>query len=547
MYVEYHKEFWYSAEVEEETKTSPSYFHGVNYINNDLTFVKPHTIIAASFQKPLASEVPLTSYMLKLAKLFEEPEQSLIPPSKEVNADVTTNKSLSRASMQLVTQPKAPTNLNTKKKRILPSSKQILHIRPGSSFQRNKSLRLSTLKSQWPPLTSPRVQDQNVDEEVKDAGFVAMEEVTFEQIMDEVDSKTQDAEEGDASESLVGLRSMPDDDLSFISGFESQESDDHVSEEDYKTLNTSADKPALSDPIGQLHADLGILNTKIDQLEISISKKVAEDMKSSIPVIVADTLKEHLPGPLSDALKDTLPQLVKDSIKSSILESILEELPQAQKWTEHEVKKVKIMEEYNNLISFRVDKLPITKISYVVNTNKEATMKRTRGDNPLNLIVHPNFRLKRLDFSEWLEVHASASKKYKKLNDMLLQSLRAKFQWAIDQAKTLGLPPPPAIATFGMTDEEKKRKRTEILKEVFVTENITVDRMQRNLIPSPGVVPIEGLVINEPESGIFFMNGNTDIAFQRESEFHLTPTIQLIRIQKQIKLTQRLLMRCSER
>nr|GEV10923.1 hypothetical protein [Tanacetum cinerariifolium] len=157
---------------------------------------------------------------------------------------------------------------------------------------------------------------------------------------------------------------------------------------------------------------------------------------------------------------------------------------QSKKWTEHEAKKVKIMEEYNHLISFRFDPLPITKISYVVNTNKEATMKITRGDNPLNLIVHPNFRLRTLGFSEWLEVHALASKKTGKLNDMLLQ----------------------------------------------------IDGMQRNLIPPHGVVPIEGFVINEPESGIFFMNRNTDIAFQRESEFHLTPTIQLIRIQNQIKV-----------
>ncbi|GJT67578.1 hypothetical protein Tco_1019058 [Tanacetum coccineum] len=72
---------------------------------------------------------------------------------------------------------------------------------------------------------------------------------------------------------------------------------------------------------------------------------------------------------------------------------------QAQKWTEHEAKKVKMMEEYNHQISFRADQLPITKISYVVNPNKEETIKITRGDNPLNLIVHPNFRLKTLGFS----------------------------------------------------------------------------------------------------------------------------------------------------
>ncbi|GJX30788.1 hypothetical protein Tco_0240643 [Tanacetum coccineum] len=154
-----------------------------------------------------------------------------------------------------------------------------------------------------------------------------------------------------------------------------------------------------------------------------------------------------------------------------------------------------MMEEYNHQISFRTDQLPITKISYVVNPNKEATMKITKGDHPLNFTVHPNFRLKTI----------------------------AKFQWVINQAKKLGLFPPPTLATFGMTVEDKKRKSTKFLKEDFVTENIIVDGMRRNLIPPLVVVPIDGLVINKPESGIFFMNRNTDIAFQRESEFHLTP------------------------
>ncbi|GKF81118.1 hypothetical protein Tco_0239720, partial [Tanacetum coccineum] len=61
--------------------------------------------------------------MLKVAKLFKEPEQSLIPPYGEVNADDTADKSLSRASVQPVTQPKAPTDLKIKMKKNPPSSK----------------------------------------------------------------------------------------------------------------------------------------------------------------------------------------------------------------------------------------------------------------------------------------------------------------------------------------------------------------------------------------------------------------------------------------
>ncbi|GJR80014.1 retrovirus-related pol polyprotein from transposon TNT 1-94 [Tanacetum coccineum] len=97
------------------------------YINGSLTFVKPHTISAASFQKPLASEVRLTSHMLKVAKLSQEPEPSLILSSEKMNADDTVDKSSSRTSMQ--PQPKAPTDLKLKKKKIPPSSQ------PKSSYK----------------------------------------------------------------------------------------------------------------------------------------------------------------------------------------------------------------------------------------------------------------------------------------------------------------------------------------------------------------------------------------------------------------------------
>ncbi|GJW72253.1 hypothetical protein Tco_0129170 [Tanacetum coccineum] len=147
---------------------------------------------------------------------------------------------------------------------------------------------------------------------------------------------------------------------------------------------------------------------------------------------------------------------------------------QTQKMAKHEAKRQKMFDEYNHQISFRADQLPITKINYVVNPNKEATMNITRGDNPLNLIVHPNFRLKTLGFCEWLE------------------------------AKKLGLPPPPVLATFGITAEERKEKVFRFYKR-------------------------QGLVIREPESVIFFYNGNLDLVFQREEEFYLATIAQLIR------------------
>ncbi|GJY68476.1 hypothetical protein Tco_0471458, partial [Tanacetum coccineum] len=51
------------------------------------------------------------------------PKQSLILSSEKANADDGADKSLSRTTLQPITQPKAPTDLKPQKKRIPPSSK----------------------------------------------------------------------------------------------------------------------------------------------------------------------------------------------------------------------------------------------------------------------------------------------------------------------------------------------------------------------------------------------------------------------------------------
>ncbi|GKA02327.1 retrovirus-related pol polyprotein from transposon TNT 1-94, partial [Tanacetum coccineum] len=297
-----------------------------NYINDALTFVKPHTISVASFQKPLASEVALTS-------------------------------------VQPVTQSKAPTDLKPKKKKkahLLPN--QSLHIRSGSIFQRHKSLRLGMLRKQWPPLTRYLRIGRGASTRPKRSGggegicLESMEDVTFDQFMDETDQKDKVAEKPENpfdtefeikiikrfqpsqpdddtqitflddepynqinlrdGDSDSGLRSMPDDDLVSLTGFETPDSaDDDSKEGTGETLYASADMPAQSDLFGHRYEEMRILDNKIDQLESSITKKVTDDIHSSVPSIIVDSLKENLHGLLSEALKNTLPQLIKDSIK----------------------------------------------------------------------------------------------------------------------------------------------------------------------------------------------------------------------------------------
>ncbi|GJS45143.1 hypothetical protein Tco_0595264 [Tanacetum coccineum] len=138
-----------------------------------------------------------------------------------------------------------------------------------------------------------------------------------------------------------------------------------------------------------------------------------------------------------------------------------------------------MFDEYNHQITHRANELPITKISYRVNSSKEATMRITRANDPLNITVHDRFRLKSLGFSEWLEV--------------------------LNQARALGIPPPPELSSFGIPVKDRKRKRTsEILQQVFEKENKVVDGMKMNLAPPP------------------------------VSELHLATTSQLIRLQDSI-------------
>nr|GFA28045.1 hypothetical protein [Tanacetum cinerariifolium] len=103
------------------------------------------------------------------------------------------------------------------------------------------------------------------------------------------------------------LRSMLDDDLVSLTGFETPDSTDDDSKEGIgETFYASTDMPTQSGPIGHLHEELHTLNIKVDQLESSISQKVIDDIKSSMTLIVVDTLKANLSGLLSKALQNIL-------------------------------------------------------------------------------------------------------------------------------------------------------------------------------------------------------------------------------------------------
>ncbi|GJY93273.1 hypothetical protein Tco_0509055 [Tanacetum coccineum] len=154
---------------------------------------------------------------------------------------------------------------------------------------------------------------------------------------------------------------------------------------------------------------------------------------------------------------------------------------QAQRLAEYEAKRAKMLKEYNHYITYRADPPLINKMGYrISNVSKEATMRTERNNQPLSLTVYEKYVLKILGFS---------------------------------------IPPLPELLDFGLSTAEKKQKRSsEIIKEIFVKEDIVVDEMYMNLVPPPGVEGSRGLVIREPESRIFFYNGNFDLRGTLEAE-----------------------------
>ncbi|GJU79104.1 hypothetical protein Tco_1276174 [Tanacetum coccineum] len=90
-----------------------------------------------------------------------------------------------------------------------------------------------------------------------------------------------------------------------------------------------------------------------------------------------------------------------------------------------EAKRVKMMDEYNHCINFRDNLLPITKFSYRVNNvSKEATIRITRNNQPLNLKIYDRFLLKMLGF-----------------------------------IRKLGIPPPLQLTAFELPTAEKKKEK----------------------------------------------------------------------------------------
>nr|GEV01933.1 hypothetical protein [Tanacetum cinerariifolium] len=260
------------------------------YISNDLTLVKPHTITAASFQKPPTSEISLTSHMLKVAKICQEPEKYLIPSSEE--------KKIPSSS-----QPKSQ-----RKVRITLPKKQVAETQHAevkvATTDATKSLEAFVLaeeqENQPSPLKPKSCWTKLIN---KSKLFKRLQRVPMTQ---------------------TDYESMPEDHLRSISGFEDADSDDiqgnNMSHSDhtFPDHNASAKRLSLPDHLDHICEEVSSLHSKLDTMESSIIHQVSDGIKCTLPAFVTTALQEQLRGLLSDILRDCLPSIIHESMQTYI-------------------------------------------------------------------------------------------------------------------------------------------------------------------------------------------------------------------------------------
>nr|GEY67168.1 ribonuclease H-like domain-containing protein [Tanacetum cinerariifolium] len=324
------------------------------------------------------------------------------------------------------------------------------------------------------------------------------------------------------SDESADYESMPEDDLRSVSGFEGVDSDDtqgnDVSHFDHTFLdhNASAERlsllehldhisiikdclpsiiqeslqthlPAFSEQFSKKHTKLNKkvvkhLNRQFNifhvaqsdrfvRLETKLSKTLKTDMGKSVTTLVKSIMKEvrgdlksqaKSLGKFSLDVKNMQTQLpdIRSLLESTVIvnDTAGEEKNKKAKdpnpaATQGEPQSAKLLVESRGEQPADLN---------VVNKESAPPASDAKLNERKELVVHNS---EEKSFSEWLEVHALASKKSGTSNNLLLQSLKAKFQWVINQAKRLGLLLPPELATFVLTAKEKEMKRTELIKE----------------------------------------------------------------------------------
>ncbi|GKA40989.1 hypothetical protein Tco_0733582 [Tanacetum coccineum] len=240
--------------------------------------------------------------MLKVAKLSEGPEQSLIPPFREVNADDTANKFPSRTTVQLVTQSRTPTDRMTKKRRIPPSSKpkspyKVRVILPKKQVTETQHTEVTEATADvTKSLASESAEEQGNQPSTAEAEKLTLKTLDFDGLTHPC-MKVDLCMDYTYSDSEVPLTNEKRNDVSHS---------DHIFQDD----NASAERLSLPNHMDHICEEVSSLHSKLGDMESSIIHQVSAEIKSSLPALVTTALQEQLPGLLSATLKDCLPSIL---------------------------------------------------------------------------------------------------------------------------------------------------------------------------------------------------------------------------------------------
>nr|GEU71409.1 hypothetical protein [Tanacetum cinerariifolium] len=254
---------------------------------------------------------------------------------------------------------------------------------------------------------------------MKESGLESIGDVTFDQIMDEINQENAAAQEKPESlydtdpEIKIIKRfqpSQPDDDaqIKFLElnhltlnmikqsqqGFETPEFADNDSQED--------PTPPIDKSKGKGIATKELLNKIMPFMKEGGSVPKIPSLKSFV-ILEGQLTNEDVMAQLKEMKRLADLNAEKEKSEKSLQKIMNPAIirAQAQKMAEYEAKRKNMLDECNHYISYRVDQLPITKISYRVNASKEASMRITIGNDPLNLTIYEKFRLKTLGLAKY--------------------------------------------------------------------------------------------------------------------------------------------------
>nr|GEV44540.1 hypothetical protein [Tanacetum cinerariifolium] len=251
----------------------------------------PLKMKAASFQKPLASEVSLTSHMLKVAKLYQEPEESLIPPSREPKAP--TDPKTKKKKIPSSSQPKSPykVRVTLPKKQVAETQHFEVIVAITNVTKSLEASKLAEEQGNHPLAAETKREPEKIIEMEEDAEDQTMKIPTIKQLLDEVDKQNKIIHDSDES---AACKPMPEDDLRSISGSKAADSDDiqgnDVSHSDYTFLNHNASTKCLSIPdhLDHIYKE----SDRFTRLKIEFSKTLKSDMGKSVTTLVKYGMKE---------------------------------------------------------------------------------------------------------------------------------------------------------------------------------------------------------------------------------------------------------------